>query len=113
MHSTGTVVAETQDVRSFENLLSNNDYKIKVTYTYDLNDGLGERTASFEKNVKTAPVVNVTDCKIANTSAVSEGETIYLQATLDNPLGLKIKSVTVNSTSYNVTSLSSSDRIFI
>lgn len=206
LHSTGTVVAETQDVRSFENLLSNNDYKIKVTYTYDLNDGegikesvkeldfktlektvpvfelcdevfgsyeisadvlitnpdstllsyksaiyngdvlisecqgdslsfsgleyykdyiiriyytynlndgLGERTASFEKNVKTAPVVNVTDCKIANTSAVSEGETIYLQATLDNPLGLKIKSVTVNSTSYNVTSLSSSDRIFI
>jgi hypothetical protein len=30
-------------VRTFTNLLSNNEYTIKVTYTYDLNDGLGEQ----------------------------------------------------------------------
>lgn len=36
-----SVVAENTDIRRFDNLLSNNDYVLKVTYSYDLNDGKG------------------------------------------------------------------------
>lgn len=35
------------------NLKSNTDYTIKVTYVYDLNDGLGEKELTVTKNIKT------------------------------------------------------------
>jgi hypothetical protein len=38
---------------SFANLLSNNDYQLKATYTYDLNDGVGIRTVSTNLNYTT------------------------------------------------------------
>ncbi|MDR4968361.1 MAG: leucine-rich repeat domain-containing protein, partial [Acholeplasmataceae bacterium] len=34
-------------LREFSDLLSNNTYQIKVTYTYDLNDGVGEQELSI------------------------------------------------------------------
>ena len=40
-------------VREFTGLLSNNEYTIKVTYTYDLNDGVGEQSLVISKNIKT------------------------------------------------------------
>ena len=53
VHANGTVVAENVDVRNFANLLSNNAYTVKVTYTYDLNDGKGEHTIIKEREIKT------------------------------------------------------------
>ena len=47
------VVASDNTVRAFEDLLSNNEYKVRVTYTYDLNDGNGKQNVVAEKNVKT------------------------------------------------------------
>lgn len=48
---------------SFENLLSNNDYTIQVTYVYDLNDGVGEqqivKTANIKTKAKAAPSVEI------------------------------------------------------
>jgi hypothetical protein len=43
---------------SFANLLSNNDYQLKATYTYDLNDGMGEQFLFFERNSKTLAMSN-------------------------------------------------------
>ena len=37
--------AENLSVRSFDGLLSNNTYTVKVTYVYNLNDGEGKATA--------------------------------------------------------------------
>jgi hypothetical protein len=37
----------------FEGLLSNNDYQIKATYTYDLNDGAGGLVSEITVNIKT------------------------------------------------------------
>jgi len=37
-------------LRVFEGLLSNNEYEIKVTYEYDLNDGFGEQSLVFYSN---------------------------------------------------------------
>ena len=40
-------------LRTFSDLLSNNEYQIKVTYTYDLNDGLGEQELIITETVTT------------------------------------------------------------
>ena len=51
--------------RSFGELLSNNDYTVRVTYTYDLNDGVGTQTLTQALTVKTVakaePVFEIGD----------------------------------------------------
>lgn len=58
------VVAENVGVRGFENLLSNNLYTVRITYTYDLNDGEGLRTRAVTQSIRTAakvtPVYTIT-----------------------------------------------------
>lgn len=64
--------AASVDVREFADLLSNNEYTVKVTYSYDLNDGDGVHTqtatASKKTVAKTAPTVNVTNTTSAQTT---------------------------------------------
>ncbi len=48
-----TVLAGNLDVREFEDLLSNNEYTVKVTFSFDLNDGVGETIATETLTVKT------------------------------------------------------------
>ena len=66
------IVADTSDVRTFENLLSNNDYTVKVAYTYDLNDGVGEqqivKTADVKTKAKAVPTVEITNVVPTQTS---------------------------------------------
>lgn len=56
------IVVENTD-RTFVNLLSNNDYTVKVTYTYDLNDGAGKqqivKTADIKTKAKATPSVTI------------------------------------------------------
>ncbi len=69
----------------FENLLSNNDYTVKVTYTYDLNDGAGFITTSkqmkFQTDAYKTPYV---DLSITNTTPTS----ISFEKSLTDPDGL-------------------------
>ena len=48
---------------SFSDLLSNNDYQLKATYTYDLNDGAGVQTLVATQNTKTiskaTPIISI------------------------------------------------------
>ena len=89
------------------------DYKIVINYSYDLNDGKGMIDANYEINYKTSPYIEFKSCEIINTSAVSEGETIFMQANIDNPLGAKPKSVVVNGETYNCTGSTSTNRLYI
>ncbi|MBR4055592.1 MAG: leucine-rich repeat domain-containing protein, partial [Rikenellaceae bacterium] len=65
------VPAANLDVRSFDGLLSNNDYTVRVTYTYDLNDGTGAHTIVKELTVKTlakaTPSVTLTQTDLTQT----------------------------------------------
>ena len=65
------IVAETSDIRAFEKLLSNNEYTIVVTYTYDLNDGVGEQTVvaeyAFTTLAKAVPTVEITNVQSTQT----------------------------------------------
>lgn len=96
------IVVENTD-RTFVNLLSNNDYTIKVTYAYDLNDGVGEqqivKTANVKTKAKATPSAtinnlsstqNTIECDIAYTDVDSVGSVVEIALyRLEN----KIKSV--------------------
>ena len=98
---------------SFNELDSFTDYKLVVTYKYDLNDGEGEQTETFEKEYKTAPHLEFVSCKVINSSAVSEGDTIYIQATLVNPSGATPVSAVVNGETYSCSGSTSATKIYL
>ncbi len=70
------IVASDLASRSFENLLSNNNYTVKVTYTYDLNDGVGEqqivKTADIKTKAKVAPTVEIANVQSTQTQVSFE-----------------------------------------
>ena len=81
-----SILASDLTSRLFENLLSNNGYTVKVTYTYDLNDGVGEqqivKTADIKTKAKATPSVeinnltstqNTIECDVAYTDVDGVG----------------------------------------
>ena len=106
------VTSATKDI-SFENLDYYTDYQIKVTYSYDLNDGLGIQTETIIRDYKTSPHLEFNSCKIANTSAVSEGDTIYMQVSLVNPSNALPSSVIINGYEYNCANATTYSKIFV
>ncbi len=84
-------------------------YQIVITYTYDLNDGSGVQTATAALDCKTAPHLSFNSCTVANTSAVSEGDTIFLQINIQNPNRVEFHTIVVNGKEYAVVKNSSTD----
>ena len=114
LYKDNNLVSENTDKAiNFTGLSYYTDYTVKINHTYDLNDGNGNQTATYSYAFKTLPYIDVTECSIANTSAVSEGETIFMSVKLDNPLGMTIESVVINSETYNVTGASTKNKIFV
>ncbi|MBO4380911.1 MAG: hypothetical protein J5815_02015, partial [Clostridia bacterium] len=107
------VATNAQNEINFTGLDSYTDYKVVVNYSYNLNDGAGVQNAKEEKEYKTSPHLEFTNCRIINTSAVSEGETIYMQVSLTNPSGAIPKSVVVNGRSYNCTNSTTASKIYV
>ena len=71
VHGDDATEAADLTARAFDDLLSNNDYAIRITCTYDANDGAGERTLVVTREFKTAakhaPVVSVTNLTSSRT----------------------------------------------
>ena len=109
-----TLVAENTDKEiCFTALNYYTDYKVVITYNYDLSDGKGAQTAAYDYPFKTSPYLDITGCSIANTSAVSEGDTIFMSLMLDNPLGMTVESVVINGVTYNTTGASTKNKVFV
>ena len=114
LYSEGAFVSENAEKEiNFINLQYYTDYTLIITYTYNLDDGNGYQVAYIEEKVTTLPYVDIVDCMVVGNSAVSEGDITYIQATLDNPSGIKIDSVVINGMVYKVTSSSTATRLFI
>ena len=73
-------------VREFNNLLSNNEYTIKVTYTYDLNDGMGAQTLEIAKDVTTL-VKAIPEVVVDNIVATQETITFEINITDTDEVG--------------------------
>ena len=114
LYKCNTLVLEKANKKiDFTGLDCYTNYTVKITCTYDLNDGNGEQTVAYDYAYKTLPYIDVVECNVANTSAVSEGETIFMSVTLDNPLGMSVESVVINGKTYSVTGASTKNRIFV
>ena len=98
---------------NFNDLDYYTDYKVVISYSYDLNDGKGMVKSQYEKSYKTSPYIGFNSCEIINTSAVSDGETIFMEASLDNPLGALPKSVVINGQTYNCSGSTSANLMYI
>ncbi len=117
VHASGTVVAESLDQRSFTNLLSNNDYTVKVTYVYDLNDGNGSKTIT--KNLAITTLAKVTpDLTIMNTARGQESLNFSVSVTDNDAVGAITKielihgtavTALANETSHEITELLSNN----
>jgi hypothetical protein len=96
---------------SFDSLSAYTQYSVQLPYSYDLNDGAGKHNETLKKDIKTDPHFALTETTVINTSAVSEGETIVLQASLENPQKATTISVEVNGRDYAVSSASTTSKI--
>ena len=86
----------TDSAFKFTDLKSYTDYTLKFSLDYDLGDGKGEQKLTATRQIKTKPDISALSCKVLNTSAIYEGDTIYLKVTINNPDAIAITSVTVN-----------------
>ncbi len=107
------VAINTSKEIDFAYLEAYTDYKVVINYSYDLNDGAGMREAKIEKEYKTSPHLEFVSCKVINTTAVNEGDTIYMQATLVNPSNATPVSAVVNGETYSCSGSTSSTKIYL
>ncbi len=98
---------------SFTGLDYYSDYQIVVSYSYDLNDGKGVRKQTVTYDFKTAPHLTFNSCSAINTSAVSDGETIFLQVNITNPNQVVYQKIIVNGAEYDVVKNSSTDTMLV
>ncbi len=98
---------------AFDSLDYYTDYTVKITYTFDVNDGKGEQEKTVEKVINTAPYVDIKQIEVKNTATVLSGEYIFVVATLENPLGVTVKTATINGTEYQANGASSGNMLLI
>ncbi len=98
---------------AFDSLDYYTDYTVKITYTFDVSDGKGVQTKTAEYAITTDPYIDVESVIVRNTTAVSTGESIYLQIDVINPCNAKITEVTINGNRYVVSDSSTAERVFI
>ncbi len=98
--------------KEFSNLLSGHTYNLYVDFTYTL-DGKEISEWSAVKNIQTAPYLEFVSCSVVNTSAISEGDTIFLQININNPNKVVFKTVVINGKSYDVVKNTSTDSMLV
>ncbi len=108
------LVKENADKKiAFDSLNYYTEYTVKITYTFDVNDGKGVQTKTVEQSIKTLPYLDVKTLEVKNTTAVFIDECIYVTAVLDNPLNVKAKAVTINGIEYAANTASTKNILLV
>lgn len=91
-------------VTDFEitNLLPDTNYRIKVTYVYNLNDLTGNKTGIYTYDFTTAPAFSVISTDLMNTEAVIIGDYLVFNIGIENPNNILIQEVKINGVKYAV-----------
>ncbi len=99
---------------AFNSLDYYTEYTVKITYTFDVNDGNGVQTKIAEQSVKTLPYIDVDSTMIVNKKDVYfDGDSVTLRINVDNPLGVSVKSVIIDGKAYEASDSSTSRMIFV
>lgn len=96
----------------YTGLITNTKYTIVVVHKYNINDGNGEVTETLTYEVATHPVYRLLNTAILNTSAILEGEMIFIHATVDNPSSAVFTKIYINDKAYSVEPSSTSKNVF-
>lgn len=107
------VEENTNKLIDFKELDYYTNYTVRISYTYDLCDGEGEQTGTYDYTFRTLPYIDVAEFTISNTTAVMSGDTIYVTVQLDNPFRLAVESVVINGETYGVTRASTKSKLFV
>jgi hypothetical protein len=83
-------------LREFTGLLSNNEYTIKVTYTYDLNDGVGSQTLAVNQVETTLPQNITISTFLTLNQQISTGQIAIFEVNVINPDNVKIDGIVIN-----------------
>ncbi len=87
----------------FSGLIRNTEYTLKVTYIYDLNDGVGIQEAYILYNYPTlVETITVTDITILNPVNPMIGQAISVRITLTNPADIVIRSFVIDGQNISV-----------
>jgi hypothetical protein len=100
------IATSTDPAFSFTGLSPYTNYTVKADYSYDLNNGAGNLASSKDLAFKTSPSFEFTSVSVLNTTAVSDGDVIVLQAAINNPSNATYDKVTINGKAYTVSSSS-------
>lgn len=84
----------------FDNLESDTEYSLVVTYKYDLNDGNGVQTATLTTKNTTKLQFDFVKAVCVNTSAINKGDNIYIEIALNNPSKVVVDAIKINGTYY-------------
>lgn len=107
------LVKENTDKKiAFDSLDCYTDYTVKITYTFDVNDGKGVQEKTVEYNTKTLPYIDISSFDIRNSSAINYGDVMYVQANMINPLNARITHVVINGIKCEVSTMSTPQTIF-
>lgn len=84
-------------VGMFGELQSNQLYDLKITYTYNLNDGKGVIVVEKTESILTEAIpINVTGLNVLNTINAKVGEEVHVRIFFDNPSKIEIKAFYIN-----------------
>ena len=100
-------------ILNYTGLNTNTVYTIVVEHKYDLNDGNGEIIVTDKFDVSTHPVYQLFDTEILNTSAILEGETVFIHATINNPSEATFKYIFIDGNQYTVNPSSNSKNVLV
>ncbi|MCH4202525.1 MAG: hypothetical protein LKF54_06140, partial [Bacilli bacterium] len=105
------IEAEWPNYFVFENLLSNNLYTIKVTYTYDLNDGAGEQDLVTGQIASTFPQNILINSIVVLNQQISTGDTVIFSVSINNPDNVTLTGVNINGNEIQLDSTSTTTNL--
>ena len=96
------------------NLISNTSYEVRITYTYDLNDGMGSVEQIKILQTKTLPKqIKVTSLEVLNNQTIGINDLIRLKITYDNPDDVLIDAFEIGGMSYEVSLFTGINQVLI